>query len=39
VSEEGNKTLDLKVVHDAVAILLIRHHRKVGSENVTRGMA
>lgn len=39
VSEEGDKTLDLKAVHDAVAILLVRYHRKVGSEKVTGGMA
>ena len=38
VSEDGDKTLDLTAVHDAVAILLVRYHREVRSERVTRGM-
>ncbi len=38
VSEDGDKTLNLTAVHDAVAILLVRYHREVRSGRVTRGM-
>lgn len=36
VSEDGDKTLDLTAVHDAIAILLVRYHRKVRSERLTK---
>lgn len=29
LSEDGDETLDLKAVHDAVAVLLLRYHRKI----------
>ena len=29
VSEVGDETLDLKAVHDAIAILLVRYHQKM----------
>jgi hypothetical protein len=35
VSQDGDKTLDLTAVHDAVAILLVRYHQKVRSERMT----
>ena len=39
VSDDSDETLDLKAVHDAVAILLVRYYRKTRSESVTGGMA
>jgi hypothetical protein len=35
VSEDGDKTLDMTAIHDAVAILLLQYHRKFRSERMT----
>ena len=37
VSEEGDKILDLEAVNNAIANLLVRYHRKVGADMVTKG--
>jgi len=39
VSEEGDKILDVEVVHDAIAILLLRYHRKVRADMMNKGTA
>ena len=39
VSEDGDKTLDLKAAQDALAIVLVRYYRKVQSEKLTGDMA
>lgn len=39
VSEDGDKTLDLKAAQDALAIVLVRYYRKVQSARLTRDMA
>jgi hypothetical protein len=39
VSEEGDKILDVEVVHDAIAILLLRYHRKVRADMMSKGTA
>ncbi len=39
VSEVGDEPLDLKVVHDVVAALLVRYYHKVRPDVVSRGVA
>src|SRR6516164_9746179 len=35
LSQDGDKTLDLTAVHDAVAILLMRYHQRLRSQRAT----